>query len=86
MVLTAGDCLSAYVPEWTLHHLDLVAHVPRVGGPPAEGLARTREMIAGSPFPALFADTDALLIGTGRLVLGCVLRGLDLDEAELPQL
>jgi hypothetical protein len=63
MVLTAGDYLSAYVLEWTLHHLDLVA------GAQPPGLARTREMlekIAGAPFPASFSDTDALLVGTGR--------------------
>ncbi|GGO17019.1 maleylpyruvate isomerase [Microbispora rosea subsp. aerata] len=68
-VLTAGDYLSAYVMEWTLHHLDLVAHLPGVAGPPAEGLARSREMlekIAGAPFPASLSDRDALLVGTGR--------------------
>ncbi|MGP3915844.1 maleylpyruvate isomerase N-terminal domain-containing protein [Nonomuraea sp. 10N515B] len=68
-VLTAGDYLSAYVLEWTLHHLDLVAHLPEVAGPPAEGLARSREMlekIAGAAFPASFSDKDALLVGTGR--------------------
>ncbi|WIV56645.1 maleylpyruvate isomerase N-terminal domain-containing protein [Amycolatopsis nalaikhensis] len=69
MVLTAGDYLSAYVLEWTLHHLDLVAHVPSVAGPPEEGLARTREMvetIAGTAFPATFSDEDVLLVATGR--------------------
>jgi hypothetical protein len=69
MVLTAGDYLSAYVWEWTLHHLDLVAHLSNVKGPPAEGLARSREMLekfAGTAFPASFSDTDALRIGTGR--------------------
>ncbi|GAA2094485.1 maleylpyruvate isomerase N-terminal domain-containing protein [Streptomyces albiaxialis] len=73
MVLTAGDFLSAYVLEWTLHHLDLVAHLPDAPGPPAEGLARTREMlekIAGAPFPASLSDTDALRIGTGRRAPG----------------
>ncbi|MFD7134538.1 maleylpyruvate isomerase N-terminal domain-containing protein [Streptomyces sp. NPDC059894] len=68
-VLTAGDYLRAYVLEWTLHHLDLGAHLPHVARPPAEGLARSREMlesIAGSAFPASFSDTDALLVGTGR--------------------
>lgn len=68
-VLTAGDYLSAYVLEWTLHHLDLVAHLPDAAGPPAEGLARSREMlekIAGTAFPASFSDQDALLVGTGR--------------------
>ncbi|CAL9323865.1 maleylpyruvate isomerase N-terminal domain-containing protein [Streptomyces sp. SudanB182_2057] len=69
MVLTAGDYLSAYVLEWTLHHLDLIAHLPGAGRPPAESLARTRTMlerIAGSPFPASWSDEDALRIGTGR--------------------
>ncbi|WP_318217547.1 maleylpyruvate isomerase N-terminal domain-containing protein [Streptomyces sp. SCL15-6] len=68
-VLTAGDYLTAYVLEWTLHHLDLVAHLPDVAGPPAEGLAHSRaalEKIAGAVFPESFADTDALLVGTGR--------------------
>ncbi|WP_133900906.1 maleylpyruvate isomerase N-terminal domain-containing protein [Actinophytocola oryzae] len=68
-VLTAGDYLDAYVIEWTLHHLDLTAHLPASAPPPAECLARSREMlekIAGTPFPASFSDTDALLVGTGR--------------------
>ncbi|MFI6910248.1 maleylpyruvate isomerase N-terminal domain-containing protein [Nonomuraea sp. NPDC050394] len=69
IVLTAGDYLSAYVIEWTLHHLDLIAYLPEVAGPPAEGLARSREMlekIAGAAFPESFSDKDALLVGTGR--------------------
>ncbi|NEY35956.1 maleylpyruvate isomerase [Streptomyces sp. PRKS01-65] len=68
-VLTAGDYLGAYVLEWTLHHLDLIAHLPGVPGPPAEGLARSRallEEIAGAAFPPEFSDEDALLVGTGR--------------------
>ncbi|GLY42193.1 maleylpyruvate isomerase [Amycolatopsis sp. NBRC 101858] len=69
MVLTAGDYLSAYVLEWTLHHLDLVTHVPSAAPPPAEGLAATRSMlekIAGTAFPASFPDADVLLVATGR--------------------
>ncbi|WP_306319488.1 MULTISPECIES: maleylpyruvate isomerase N-terminal domain-containing protein [unclassified Streptomyces] len=69
-ILTVGDYLTAYVLEWTLHHLDLVAHLPdEVPGPPAEGLAGARallEEIAGARFPAAWADADALLVGTGR--------------------
>ncbi|MFI1302635.1 maleylpyruvate isomerase N-terminal domain-containing protein [Streptomyces sioyaensis] len=68
-VLTAGDYLSAYVLEWTLHHLDLIAHLPSAAEPPAETLAAARaslEKIAGTPFPASLSDTDALLVGTGR--------------------
>ncbi|MFG1792002.1 maleylpyruvate isomerase N-terminal domain-containing protein [Nocardia sp. NPDC049149] len=70
-VLTAGDYLSAYVLEWTLHHLDLIAHLPELADPPAESLARSRDMleqIAGSPFPATMSDKDALLVGTGRRI------------------
>ncbi|MFI5639001.1 maleylpyruvate isomerase N-terminal domain-containing protein [Streptomyces goshikiensis] len=68
-VLTVADYLDAYVLEWTLHHLDLTAHLPAAAGPPAEGTARSRlmlETIAGAAFPASFTDTDALLVGTGR--------------------
>ncbi|WP_191873857.1 maleylpyruvate isomerase N-terminal domain-containing protein [Streptomyces filipinensis] len=68
-VLTTGDYLSAYVVEWTLHHLDLTAHLPSAVEPPAETLAAVRaslERIAGTAFPASFSDRDALLIGTGR--------------------
>ncbi|WP_067284734.1 maleylpyruvate isomerase N-terminal domain-containing protein [Streptomyces jeddahensis] len=82
-VLTAGDYLSAYVLEWTLHHLDLVAHLPDVPGPPAEGLARSREMlemIARAAFPASCSDKDALLIGTRRRA------PTDAEKAELAEL
>jgi hypothetical protein len=68
-VLTVRDYLAAYVMEWTLHHLDLIAQLPSIEGPPAETLAAARaslEKIAGEPFPAAFSDTDALLVGTGR--------------------
>ncbi|OLZ57540.1 maleylpyruvate isomerase N-terminal domain-containing protein [Amycolatopsis keratiniphila] len=69
IVLTAGDFLSAYVLEWTLHHLDLVAHLPQLDGPAADALAETRRIMerrTGETFPASFSDTDALLVGTGR--------------------
>jgi hypothetical protein len=45
MVLTAGDYLSAYVMEWTLHHLDLIAHLPSAADPPAETLGAARTML-----------------------------------------
>ncbi|MEU5978387.1 maleylpyruvate isomerase N-terminal domain-containing protein [Streptomyces sp. NPDC047315] len=69
VVLTAGDYLHAYVMEWTLHHLDLVAHLPKAPRPPAEALAGARallEEIADAAFPASWTDEDALLVGTGR--------------------
>ncbi|CAM5244723.1 hypothetical protein SALBM135S_05914 [Streptomyces alboniger] len=68
-VLTVGDYLSAYVVEWVLHHLDLIAHLPGADGPSAESLAAARELferIVGAPFPGAFSDADALLVGTGR--------------------
>ncbi|MEV5758034.1 maleylpyruvate isomerase N-terminal domain-containing protein [Streptomyces tendae] len=68
-VLTAGDYLSAYVLEWSLHHLDLIAHLPKAAPPPAAGLSRSRELlegVVGTAFPTAFTDRDALLIGTGR--------------------
>ncbi|MEU0932862.1 maleylpyruvate isomerase N-terminal domain-containing protein [Embleya sp. NPDC005971] len=87
-VLTAGDYLDAYVLEWTLHHLDLIAHLPDAAEPPAEGLARTRAMvekIAGIAFPASFSDRDALLIGTGRRAATAAERAeLGASAAELP--
>jgi hypothetical protein len=87
-VLTAGDYLSAYVLEWTLHHLDLIAHLPSAAGPPAETLAAARaalEKIAGSPFPASFSDTDVLLAGTGRRTpTGAEKAALDGFPARLP--
>ncbi|MGW7574608.1 maleylpyruvate isomerase N-terminal domain-containing protein [Streptomyces sp. NPDC054765] len=84
-VLTAGDYLSACVLEWTLHHLDLVAHLhlPDAAEPPADGLAHAREMlekIAGAAFPASFSDKDALLVGTGRRA------PTDAEKAELGEL
>ncbi|WP_189156974.1 maleylpyruvate isomerase N-terminal domain-containing protein [Lentzea pudingi] len=68
MVLSTSGYLSAYVWEWTLHHLDLVRHLPHVAGPPGQAVARCREVlerIAG-PFPASWSDVDVLLVGTGR--------------------
>ncbi|MFI6608828.1 maleylpyruvate isomerase N-terminal domain-containing protein [Streptomyces sp. NPDC050507] len=68
-VFTVDEYLTTYVLEWTLHHLDLIAHLPDAAYPPPEGLARSRallESIAGAAFPASLSDRDALLIGTGR--------------------
>ena len=68
MVLCTSGYLGAYVWEWTLHHLDLVAHLPHLAGPPPEALARCRavlERIAGA-FPDTWSDADVLLVGTGR--------------------
>jgi hypothetical protein len=82
-VLTVGNYLSAYILEWTLHHLDLIAHLPEATEPPAGGLARSRgllEQIAGAAFPVSFSDKDALLLGTGRRA------ATDTEKAELGEL
>jgi Mycothiol maleylpyruvate isomerase N-terminal domain len=82
-VLTVGDYLSAYVLEWTLHHLDLIAYLPHQAGPPAEGLARSRDLLerlAGAALPGSFSDRDALLVGTGRRA------ATDAEKAELGRL
>ena len=82
-VLTAGEYLSVYVMEWTLHHLDLIANLPGAADPPAESLAGSREMlekIAGAAFPASLSDKDALLVGTGRRA------PTDTEKAELGEL
>lgn len=87
-VLTAGDYLSAYILEWTLHHLDLVAHLPDAAGPSADVLAGARELlerIAGAAFPSSFSDTDVLLVGTGRRApTGEERAQLGLLDAKLP--
>ncbi|MET9225359.1 maleylpyruvate isomerase N-terminal domain-containing protein [Lentzea sp. NPDC003310] len=68
MVLCTSGYLGAYVWEWTLHHLDLVAHLPHLPGPPDRALARCREVFEtiAAPFPAEWSDVDVLLVGTGR--------------------
>jgi len=68
MVLAVADYLGAYVWEWTLHHLDLVAHLPHARRPHADALARCREVLerVGGAFPASWRDEDVLLVGTGR--------------------
>ncbi|MGN6240483.1 MAG: maleylpyruvate isomerase N-terminal domain-containing protein [Cellulosimicrobium cellulans] len=67
--LTVRDLLDAYVLEWTVHHLDLVAHVAAAADPPAEALAASRalvEALLGAPVPPSLADPDALRVVTGR--------------------
>ncbi|MHA3020922.1 maleylpyruvate isomerase N-terminal domain-containing protein [Mycobacterium sp. BMJ-28] len=68
-VLIVEDFLSAYVFEWTLHHLDLTAHLGSASGPSVAALRHSRglfEKLTGTVLPATLADQAALLIGTGR--------------------
>ena len=67
--LTVRDYLSAHVLEWTLHHLDLVAHLPGADGPPAAGLSEARSMIERRvrvQLPVGWDDATALRVATGR--------------------
>ncbi|WP_263309945.1 thioesterase [Brachybacterium atlanticum] len=86
MSLTVRDYLHAYVLEWTLHHLDLIAHLDREdapAGPPVEGLAEARDMVERRlrvRLPAGWADADALRRATGRESL------TDAQRAELSEL
>lgn len=68
-MLTVEDFLSAYVFEWTLHRLDLTAHLGSASGPSVAALRHSRglfEKLTGTVLPATLADQAALLIGTGR--------------------
>lgn len=86
MSLTVRDFLHAYVLEWTLHHLDLLAHLDPAdapAGPPADGLAEARSMVERRlrlRLPAGWADADALRLATGRETL------TDAQRAELSEL
>lgn len=86
MSLTVRDYLHAYVLEWTLHHLDLLAHLDPAdapAGPPADGLAEARSMVERRlrlRLPATWSDADALRLATGRIPL------TDAQRAELEEL
>ncbi len=67
--LTVADLLSTLRVEATIHHLDLIAHLPGRPGPAADALAEARTVlsgVAGSDFPSGWDDTRVVLLGTGR--------------------
>lgn len=86
MSLTVRDYLHAYVLEWTLHHLDLIACLDPEDAPappPVEGLAEARDMVERRlrvRLPAGWSDADALRRATGRESL------TDAQRAELEEL
>ncbi|MEY8654590.1 maleylpyruvate isomerase N-terminal domain-containing protein [Brachybacterium paraconglomeratum] len=86
MSLTVRDYLHAYVLEWTLHHLDLLAHLDPEDAPappPVEGLAEARDMVERRlrvRLPAGWSDAEALRLATGRSPL------TDAQRAELEEL
>ena len=64
-VFTTGDFLAIWAVEDVVHHLDLLAEAP----PPPDGMTmarRTVEALVGDALPASWADTDVVLVGTGR--------------------
>ncbi|RJQ85239.1 maleylpyruvate isomerase N-terminal domain-containing protein [Amycolatopsis panacis] len=68
-VMTVPSYLAMCVLETTLHHLDLIAHLSGMDGPPAETLAASRAMvadIAGFAVAPSLDDRAALLVTTGR--------------------
>lgn len=67
-VLTVADLASTLAVEATLHHLDLVRHLPRRSGPAPAGLAEVRRVVEAlvGPFPTDLDDERVALVGTGR--------------------
>lgn len=66
--LTAADLASTLVVEASLHHLDLVRHLPDVGGPDPAGLAEVRrvgEALLGRELSG-WSDERVALVTTGR--------------------
>lgn len=68
LVLSVDDLITTLVVEAAVHHLDLVAHLPRPG-PAVEPLALVRETLdglLGAPEPVGWDDTTYALAATGR--------------------
>jgi hypothetical protein len=67
-VLTGHDLLRTLAVEAAVHHLDLVAHLDRLG--PAAGslslVRETAEGLLGAAFPAGLDDRAVALVATGR--------------------
>lgn len=65
-VFTAGDFAAVWAVENAVHHLDLL--VPDPPAPEALRLARrTVDALLPAPTPTGWSDTDAVLVGAGRL-------------------
>jgi len=72
-VLRESDLFNTLAVEVTIHHLDLVAHLPAGVGPRPEALRGAREVVdavalevAGLPFPTAWDDPVVVRIATGR--------------------
>ena len=68
--LTVADLASTLAVEATLHHVDLVRHLPGAEGPTVEGFAEVRrvaEALLGRDLPG-WSDERVALVATGRAV------------------
>jgi Mycothiol maleylpyruvate isomerase N-terminal domain. len=88
-VLTAGDLMATLAVEATVHHLDLVAHLPAAVQPPeAAGLACVRvtlDGLLGHPIPVDWSDQHYARAATGRLPLTAAEKhGLGTDADRFP--
>jgi hypothetical protein len=89
-VLTSGDVMATLAVEATIHHLDLVAHLPSAAPPAADGLACVRgtlDGLLGRPVPLDWSDAHYARAATGRAPLTDVERErLGPDAERLPLL
>jgi hypothetical protein len=87
--LGVDDLLSTLAVEATVHHLDLVAHLPSAPRPAASGLREVRRVLdglLGRPEPVGWDDVRYALVGTGRAELAPAERerlGADADRLPL---
>jgi hypothetical protein len=67
-VLTVADLASTLAVEATVHHLDLLRHLPGLPGPAASGLAEVRRVVEAlaAPFPPTIDDARVAVLATGR--------------------
>lgn len=71
-VLTAADLMTTLAVEASIHHLDLVPHLPGAPGPSATGLAAVRttlDGLLGRPVPLDWTDEHYARAATGRAPL-----------------
>ncbi|MET9497873.1 maleylpyruvate isomerase N-terminal domain-containing protein [Streptomyces sp. NPDC006552] len=79
-VLSPADLMATLAVEATIHHLDLVAHLPAdTPRPSAAGLAcvrRTLDGLLGRPVPVHWSDEEYASAATGRSPLSAAERRL----------
>jgi uncharacterized protein (TIGR03083 family) len=89
-VLTAGDLMRTLTLEATVHHLDLVAHLPSAASPAGDALADVRttlDGLLGRTLPLNWDDRHYALAATGRRPLTPAERKqLGADAQRLPLL